>query len=79
MLIIKYYYENITYKQVNTVHVTSIGQVTIPKNVRENMGILPSETEIEFLQDESGRWYIAKAKILKKDPVVSELPIKKVN
>lgn len=40
--------------------VTSKGQVTIPQNVRESMGILPAETEIEFLQDENGRWYIAK-------------------
>ncbi|MDD5265756.1 MAG: AbrB/MazE/SpoVT family DNA-binding domain-containing protein [Methylococcales bacterium] len=40
--------------------VTSKGQVTIPQNVRENMGILPAETEIEFLQDENGRWYINK-------------------
>ena len=47
-------------------HVTSKGQVTIPKNVRESMGILPAETEIEFLQDESGRWYIAKAKTSEK-------------
>ncbi len=40
--------------------VTSKGQVTIPQNVRQNMGILPAETEIEFLQDENGRWYIKK-------------------
>lgn len=43
-------------------HVTSKGQVTIPKVVRESMGILPSETEVEFLQDENGRWYLTKAK-----------------
>jgi AbrB family looped-hinge helix DNA binding protein len=42
--------------------VTSKGQVTIPRDVRESMGILPSETEVEFLQDENGRWYISKAK-----------------
>lgn len=42
--------------------VTSKGQVTIPLNVRESMGILPAETEIEFMQDETGRWYIVKAK-----------------
>ena len=42
--------------------VTSKGQVTIPQYVRESMGILPSETEIEFLQDENSRWYIVKAK-----------------
>ena len=46
-------------------HVTSKGQVTIPQNVRESMGILPAETEIEFMQDESGRWYIVKAKTVK--------------
>jgi AbrB family looped-hinge helix DNA binding protein len=42
--------------------VTSKGQITIPANVRESMGILPSETEVEFIQDDSGRWYIVKAK-----------------
>ena len=41
--------------------VTSKGQVTIPQNVRESMGIQPAQTEIEFMQDESGRWYIVKA------------------
>lgn len=46
--------------------VTSKGQVTIPQNVRESMGILPAETEIEFMQDERGRWYIVKAKAAKK-------------
>jgi hypothetical protein len=25
------------------------------------MGIIPTQTEIEFKQDESGRWYIIKA------------------
>jgi len=43
-------------------HVTSKGQVTIPKNIRESMGIIPAETNIEFLQDEQGRWYLTKAK-----------------
>lgn len=42
--------------------VTSKGQVTIPRDVRNSMGILPTETEIEFLQDTNGRWYIAKTK-----------------
>ncbi len=40
--------------------VTSKGQVTIPLEVREAMGIRPAETEVEFRQDESGRWYFAK-------------------
>ena len=44
---------------------TSKGQVTIPQNVRESMGILPAETDIEFMQDESGHWYIVKAKTVK--------------
>ena len=46
--------------------VTSKGQVTIPQNVKENMGILPPETEIEFQQDENGRWYINKTQASKK-------------
>jgi AbrB family looped-hinge helix DNA binding protein len=41
--------------------VTSKGQVTIPQNVRESMGIQPAQTEIDFTQDESGRWYIVKS------------------
>jgi bifunctional DNA-binding transcriptional regulator/antitoxin component of YhaV-PrlF toxin-antitoxin module len=63
---IKYYYLSITHKQVITMRVTSKGQVTIPQNVRENMGILPAETEIEFQQDENGRWYINKTQSSKK-------------
>ncbi len=42
-------------------HVTIKGQVTIPRHVRESMGIIPAETEIEFLQDEKGHWYISKS------------------
>ena len=38
--------------------VTTKGQVTIPRNVREMLGITP-ETEIEFIED-NGRFYIAK-------------------
>ena len=47
-------------------HVTTKGQVTIPQSVRESMGIIPAETEVDFLQDEQGRWYISKAKPTKK-------------
>lgn len=43
-------------------HVTIKGQVTIPRDVRENMGIIPAETEVDFLQDELGRWYLSKAR-----------------
>jgi AbrB family looped-hinge helix DNA binding protein len=59
--VIKYYYLSITHLPEIIMRVTSKGQVTIPRNVRESMGIRPAETEIEFLQDENGRWYIAKA------------------
>ena len=38
--------------------VTTKGQVTIPRNVRELLGITP-ETEIEFKED-NGRFYIVK-------------------
>ena len=38
--------------------VTTKGQVTIPRNVREILGITP-ETEIDF-KEESGRFYIVK-------------------
>jgi bifunctional DNA-binding transcriptional regulator/antitoxin component of YhaV-PrlF toxin-antitoxin module len=47
-------------------HVTTKGQVTIPQNVRESMGIIPAETEVDFLQDTQGRWYILKTKPTKK-------------
>ena len=49
-------------------HVTSKGQVTIPRSVRDSMGIIPAETQIEFLQDKKGRWYIAKEKTNKNTP-----------
>lgn len=38
--------------------VTSKGQVTIPRNIREILGIAP-ETEIDFKEDD-GRFYIVK-------------------
>lgn len=38
--------------------VTRKGQVTIPRNVREILGIVP-ETEVEF-QEDNGRFYIVK-------------------
>lgn len=53
---------NVLLIEVSNMRVTSKGQVTIPRDVRESMGILPAETEVEFLQDENGRWYLAKAK-----------------
>jgi bifunctional DNA-binding transcriptional regulator/antitoxin component of YhaV-PrlF toxin-antitoxin module len=40
--------------------VTSKGQVTIPQHVRDSMGILPAETEVEFLLDDNGHWYLNK-------------------
>lgn len=44
--------------------VTTKGQVTIPRNIREIMGISP-ETEIEF-KEENGRFYIVKTNEPKK-------------
>ncbi|MCF6257575.1 MAG: AbrB/MazE/SpoVT family DNA-binding domain-containing protein [Gammaproteobacteria bacterium] len=38
--------------------VTTKGQVTLPRSVREALGISP-ETEIDFVED-SGRFYIVK-------------------
>jgi len=38
--------------------VTTKGQVTIPRNIREVLGIIP-KTEIDFMEDK-GRFYIVK-------------------
>lgn len=38
--------------------VTTKGQVTIPRNVREKLGIVP-QTNIDF-QEENGKFYIVK-------------------
>ncbi len=38
--------------------VTTNGQVTIPVNVREELGIIP-ETDIDFMEG-NGRFYIVK-------------------
>jgi bifunctional DNA-binding transcriptional regulator/antitoxin component of YhaV-PrlF toxin-antitoxin module len=49
--------------------VTSKGQVTIPQNVRENIGIIPAETEVDFVQEEeTGRWFIVKVSSGDKTP-----------
>lgn len=39
-------------------HVTAKGQVTIPKKIREELGIKP-ETDIDFRED-NGRFYIVR-------------------
>ena len=41
--------------------VTTKGQVTIPRGVREALGISP-ETEIDFIEDD-GRFYIVKTNL----------------
>jgi antitoxin PrlF len=41
--------------------VTSKGQVTIPKNIREQLGILPN-SEVEFVA-ENGRVYLIKGEL----------------
>lgn len=46
--------------------VTSKGQVTIPRNVREILGI-SSETEVDFKED-NGRFYIVRKINEPKDP-----------
>jgi antitoxin PrlF len=38
--------------------ITAKGQITIPKNIREILGIAP-ETEIDFIEDQ-GRFYLVK-------------------
>jgi len=40
--------------------VTVKGQVTIPQAIREDMGIRPAETEVEFVKSENGHWYLKK-------------------
>ena len=39
--------------------VTTKGQVTIPIDIREDLGIIP-ETEVEFIE-ENGKFYIVKS------------------
>ena len=38
--------------------VTIKGLVTIPLEVREDLGIASSEAELDFIRDENGRWYL---------------------
>ena len=51
--------------------VTTKGQVTIPINVREVLGIMP-ETEIDFREDD-GRFYIVKISKPKKTKQFNKL------
>ena len=51
--------------------VTTKGQVTIPRNVREILGITP-ETNVEF-QEENGRFYIAKGSAKKRTTQFNQL------
>ncbi len=46
--------------------VTTKGQVTIPQDIREKLGIFPF-TEVDFIE-EKGRIYIAKKKEKRKRP-----------
>ena len=48
--------------------VTSKGQVTIPQHTREDLGICPAETEVEFVKEENGNWYLRKLPGLDKQP-----------
>ncbi len=49
----------------NIMRVTTKGQVTIPVNVREELGII-AETDIDFME-ENGRFYIVKISEPKKN------------
>jgi len=51
--------------------VTTKGQVTIPRNVREILGIVP-KTDVEF-QEDSGRFYIVKSSKGKKTTKFTKL------
>ena len=51
--------------------VTTKGQVTIPANVREVLGIMP-ETDIDFRED-NGRFYIVKISKPKKTEQFNKL------
>ena len=44
--------------------VTTKGQVTIPRNIREKLGIVP-QTNIDFIEDK-GRFYIVKTTKIKR-------------
>ena len=46
-------------------HVTAKGQVTIPKKIREELGIKP-ETDVDFKEDK-GRFYIVRISKPKKN------------
>ena len=48
--------------------VTSKGQVTIPLEVRNKLGIHPAETEVEFVFDKNGRCYLKKIRGKKRGP-----------
>ncbi len=49
--------------EVSKIGVTSKGQVTIPHDIWKSMGILPAETEIEFLQNKMGTGILPMLKI----------------
>lgn len=51
--------------------VTTKGQVTIPRNVREILGIVP-ETEIDFREDD-GRFYLVKIADPEKKGTINKL------
>jgi len=51
--------------------VTAKGQVTIPKNVREILGIVP-ETEVEF-QENNGKFYLVKVSKIKSNSKFAKL------
>jgi antitoxin PrlF len=51
--------------------VTTKGQVTIPRNIRERLGIIP-ETEVDF-QEDNRRFYIVKTSKYKQNATFKKL------
>ncbi len=40
---------------------TSDNKLTLPQKIIDDLGIIPGKSEIEFIQDENGRWYLVRA------------------
>jgi len=48
-------------------HITKEFQIILPREIIENMNIIPEKTNIEFLQDSNARWYLSKVFTPKKE------------
>ncbi len=36
------------------------GQITVPTQILESLQVIPEKTEVEFIQDDFGRWYFVR-------------------